>query len=88
MKRKLTGPITERAVSSRLFSREDFKGSTGGGLIIVERGILRGFSSKRKWYELGKRGFMEDEKQMELSRVKASAKMRMRRISRRKEDAQ
>lgn len=38
---KLTGPITERVVSSRLFSRGDFEGSRGGALISVGRGILR-----------------------------------------------
>lgn len=42
-KRGLTGPISERAVSSRLFSRGDVEGSTGGALMSVERRILRGF---------------------------------------------
>lgn len=37
---KLTGPMSTRVVRSRTFSIGDLRGSTGGGLTRVVRGIL------------------------------------------------
>ena len=38
----LTGPMSLRLMSSRTFSIADFEGSTGGGLMRVELGIVGG----------------------------------------------